>query len=301
MAKVISGSVGKGGKNDPKDVLIIRQLMSWHKQWVHPYVVKTTGKYDKTLEQVIVLFQKNACSLKNPDGRVDPNGFTLSRLNINRISKSKHRIFNICYNVNTAKLSDKDYKKAAALLNCEMEAIKAVAEVESSGNAWDVMGRPRILFERHYFRDATKKIYNKTHPDISGPYAPGSYGAFSAQYLKLYRAAVLNEEAALRSASWGKFQIMGENYKQAGYTSVNKYVEDMMVSEAKHLDAFANFIKSDKPLLDAIQKKNWARFAFYYNGSAYKKNKYDVKMANEYNKLKAQSKKNKSSSPVGTP
>ena len=96
MAKVISGSVGKGGKNDLRDVLIIRQLVSWHKQWVHPYIPATTGKYDKALEQAIILFQKNACSLKNPDGRVDPNGFTLIRLNITPIPK--HPMFNMRFN-----------------------------------------------------------------------------------------------------------------------------------------------------------------------------------------------------------
>ena len=45
MTKVISSSVGKGGKNDPNDVLIIRQLMPWHNQWVRPYIVKTTGQF----------------------------------------------------------------------------------------------------------------------------------------------------------------------------------------------------------------------------------------------------------------
>ena len=304
MTKTISGSVGKGGNNDPRDVLTIRQLMAWHQQWVHPHEVKTNGKYDETLEKAIMLFQEKACSLIKPDGRVDPNGFTLSQLNRTHIPKPRHAIFKICFRSNTGELTDSDYAQAAALLNCEIEAIKAVAEVESSGSAWDHTGRPKILFERHYFRDLTQHKYSKTHPDISGPrYTAGSYGRFSIQYTKLYRAAVLNEEAALQSASWGRFQIMGRNYKQAGYESVKKFVEAMVVSEVKHLEAFANFIKADNARLDALQQREWAKYALHYNGKHYQKNNYDVKVATAYNRLKAENRShnNKASSTVTTP
>ncbi len=285
MAKKISGSVGKGGKNDSKDVLVVQQLMSWHKGWVHPHVIKPTGKYDKILGEAIALFQKKACSLSKPDGRVDPNGFTLSRLNITRIPQPKHPIFNVCFNVNTSKLTDADYSKVATLLSCEIEAIKSVAEVETKMGAWDSMGRPTILFERHYFRDLTLGKYTPTHPDISG--SPGGYGRFSQQYPKLYRAAVLNEKAALKSASWGSFQIMGKNYKQAGYATIFDFVKGLMSGEKENLDAFGTFIKNDKNLLDAIQNKKWKKFARYYNGKGYAKNQYDTKMDSEYKKLKA--------------
>jgi hypothetical protein len=298
MAKKISASVGKGGQNNAQDVLIIRNLLAWHKQWFHPNVVKSTGAYDKALGDAIELFQKKACSLTKTDGRVDPNGFTLSRLNILNIPKPNHPIFNVCYNVNTAALKDSDYSKVATLLNCEVEAIKAVAIVETKRGAWDNMGRPTILFERHYFRNLTSKKYNKTHPDISG--SPGGYGRFSAQYPKLNRAAVLDQSAALQSASWGKFQIMGKYFKQAGYSSVSAFVDDMMVSELKHLNAFANFTKNDKRLLNAIQKKDWTKFASIYNGPDYKKNNYDTKMETEYKALKLASAAKTTSKPTAT-
>jgi len=287
MAKIISASVGKGGINDAKDVLIIRHLLAWHKQWIHPNVINPTGAYDQALGDAIELFQRKACSMKNVDGRVDPNGFTLSRLNITHIPQPKHPIFNLSYRVNTSALTNSDYAKVAKLLNCEIEAIKAVADVETKTGAWDNMGRPRILFERHYFRDETGSIYNRTHPDISG--SPGGYGTFNSQYPKLYRAAVLNEEAALQSASWGRFQIMGRYFKQAGAASVMDFVSKMMVSEAKHLEAFAYFIKNNKNLLSALQNKDWPNFARLYNGVGYAKNKYDIKMETAYKKLKAAS------------
>lgn len=296
MAKKILNSVGKGGKNDLKDVAVIRHLLSWHKLWVHPHIIKVSGPNDKALESIIELFQKNACSLSKPDGRVDPNGFTLSRLNMTHIPKPKHSIFKASYKLHSTGLKQSDYDNAAKALNCEPEAIQAVAEVETKGSAWDSMGRPTILFERHYFKDLTRSKYNKSHSDISGQ--PGGYGRFSQQYPKLYRAAVLDESAALKSASWGRFQIMGKNFKQSGYNNVNDFVSGMMKSELKHLEAFTNFIKNDKRLLVAIQSKKWAAFASGYNGKGYSANKYDIKMDAEYKKLKSSS-NSKIKSPSG--
>jgi hypothetical protein len=96
-------------------------------------------------------------------------------------------------------LSDDDYNKSATSLGVEIAAIKAVAEVETNGKAFDESGRPRILFERHYFHNLTSGKYSASHPDISNSVA-GGYGLFAAQYGKLERAFKLNPDAALRSA-----------------------------------------------------------------------------------------------------
>ena len=68
-----------------------------------------------------------------------------------------------------------------------MPAIQAVAEVATSGEAFDESGRPRILFERHYFHRRTGGRHAATHPRISNARA-GGYGQFSAQYGKLEEA-----------------------------------------------------------------------------------------------------------------
>src|SRR5690606_3307933 len=112
-----------------------------------------------------------------------------------------------------------DYVTAANLLGCEVAAVKAVAEVESAGGGFQSDGQPKILFERHYFHRLTNGKYSKTHPDISNPSA-GGYG--SNQHGRLAKAAKLDREAALQSASWGKFQIMGSHWKSLGYTSLQE-------------------------------------------------------------------------------
>ncbi len=84
------------------------------------------------------------------------------------------------------------------------------------------------------------------------------------------------------SCSWGAFQIMGFNYKRAGYASVEAFVSAMRDSIKKQVGAFIAFIESDAAILKAIQKKDWATFAYRYNGEGYKTNNYDTKMAAHY-------------------
>ncbi|MNQ63945.1 hypothetical protein D3C85_783450 [compost metagenome] len=188
-----------------------------------------------------------------------------------------------------ATIDDEDYVIAANELGCEVEAIKAVAitETGSIGSYFIKEGDdivPSILFERHYFHILTDGVYDASHPDVSNP-SRGGYGRFGSQYNKLIEAYKLNSSAALRSASWGKFQIMGRYHQNAGYASVEEFVNDLSVSEKNHLKAFVNFIKSDSRLAKAIIEKNWLAFAKAYNGPA--QQGYDRKMEANYNALKS--------------
>jgi len=104
------------------------------------------------------------------------------------------------------------------------------------------------------------------------------------EYERLDKAKNIHEEAALASASWGSFQIMGFNYKKAGYSSVKEFVTDQ-VNINGQIKSFLNFIKNDNRMLKALKKKNWAKFASLYNGPAYKKNEYDIKLKKYYDKF----------------
>jgi len=182
-------------------------------------------------------------------------------------------------------LTEIDYILAAKALEIELATIKAVADVETNGAAFDNYGRPRILFERHYFNRLTAGKFSTKYPQISNPSA-GGYGKFSAQYQKLEQAYKLDADAALQSASWGKFQIMGENYKSAGFTSVRNFVLAMTKSESEHLKAFVQFVNHNPAMRTALRDRNWAAFAAAYNGPSYKKNEYDIKLANAYERRK---------------
>lgn len=100
-------------------------------------------------------------------------------------------------------LTQSDYANAATMFNCEIAAIKAVAEVESTGDGFLKSGQPKILFERHWFSRLTKREFDSTHPAISKP-SPGGYMGGEAEHKRLQEAAKLDRDAALKSASWGK-------------------------------------------------------------------------------------------------
>lgn len=181
-------------------------------------------------------------------------------------------------------LTEQDFENAAQKLNAEVAAIKAVAEVESRGNGFYPDGFPVILFERHIFRRETNGKFNSTHAHLSGK--AGNYGAAGQnQRNKFNEAFALNPIAAMKSCSWGKFQIMGFNHKVCGFDTVGEFVDAMKVSEGEHLQAFVNFVIGNG-LADELRSKQWAKFARGYNGAGYAKNKYDIKMATAYKKFK---------------
>lgn len=182
------------------------------------------------------------------------------------------------------KLDDEDFCRAAKRLDCSIAAIKAVAEVESSGDGFDSQDRPKILFERHKFAKYTGGKYVKTHPHICN-WTAGGYGKSSQQYDRFSEAFMLDPVAAMLSASWGKFQVMGFNFAICGFKSVGEFVDAMKESEGRHLDSFVEYVRHNS-LADELKSLNWAAFARGYNGADYKKNNYDRKMADAYDKHK---------------
>lgn len=183
-----------------------------------------------------------------------------------------------------ARLTEQDYADCAKDLECQQAAIRAVVEVESRGGGFLPDGRPKILFEALYFHKLTGGKYDKSHPNISSPtWNKSLYKGGAKEWDRLEEAAALDRTAALRSASWGLFQIMGDNYKMCGFASVEDFVAAMEASEGEQLKAFTNFVRSKK--LDGyLRARNWASFAKGYNGPGYAKNQYDQKLAAAYGK-----------------
>lgn len=95
-------------------------------------------------------------------------------------------------------------------------------------------------------------------------------------------------ELRLLSTSWGIGQIMGFNFKAAGYEDVNDMVDSFIISEDNQVKGFLNFIKADKNLMQQIRAKNFAGIARIYNGPGYKnlpvEKRYDTKLKLNFNK-----------------
>ena len=83
---------------------------------------------------------------------------------------------------------------------------------------------------------------------------------------------------ACRLASYGKFQIMGFNFRQAGFDDLQDFINAMYTDEAHQLDAFVDFVANDGRLLSTIKTGDAAGFAKAYNGANYAINTYDQKL-----------------------
>jgi len=186
-------------------------------------------------------------------------------------------------------LTEVDYQRASADLLCDVIAIKAVCNIEAPRGFFNPDGTPVILFERHYFHRLTGGKYSKTHPSISNPKG-GGYGKYSEQHKKLQLATELDREAALQSCSWGGFQIMGANYRKAGFQTLQAFVNAMYAGAEEHLDAFVAFIRADRRLVAAIRDHDWYTFAEIYNGPGQDASPgvihdYDFRIAQEFDRL----------------
>lgn len=187
-------------------------------------------------------------------------------------------------------LTQQHLQAAAERLNVPVAAIMAISSVESAGTGFDNHGRPRILFERHIFRrqlakagvpEAEIKALESKQQNLVSK-SPGGYQGGSLEHQRLTMAKRIHPDAALESASWGLYQIMGFHWESLGYASATEFAARMEQNEGEHLEAFVRFIEADKALLKALQGLKWADFAKRYNGPAYAQNLYDVKMARAY-------------------
>jgi len=195
-------------------------------------------------------------------------------------------------------LSEQDLINFAKQHNIELAVIKAVNEIESNGKGFLIDGRPVILFEGHVFwRELVKRnidpnqfVNDFTKNVLYKKWTKKHYLGGSKEYSRLEKAAGMSDlqevhDAAYASASWGAFQIMGFHYKTLGYNSVDSFASKMYEDEGKHLEAFGKFLVAND-LIKHLKSKNWAAFAKGYNGSGYKRNRYDEKLKRAYLKYK---------------
>lgn len=180
-------------------------------------------------------------------------------------------------------LVEDDFKAAADELMVPVAAVKAVCLVEAPKGGFNPDGSPTTLFEGHVFYRETHGKYATEAPDLCYPqWTRRHYGKnWEAEQFRLRRACALDRVAALRSTSWGRFQIMGFNHDACGFDDVEAFVLAMSASERRQLDAFVQFM-IHSGLCPSLRRLDWAAFARGYNGPRYAENEYDVKLARAY-------------------
>lgn len=190
-------------------------------------------------------------------------------------------------------LTMESFSSAANNLGVTPAHVRTVCAVESNGAGFLPDGRVKILFERHHFLNALKKRLpanvvaklQAANPDIINSNS-GGYVGNEGEWSRFERAAAIDEYSAIYATSFGLFQIMGFNYADAGYGDINAFKASMSTSETNQLMAFVNFNKVYRKgvLWTALRSGDWVTYASTYNGPAYAKNQYDVKLATSFNK-----------------
>lgn len=193
--------------------------------------------------------------------------------------QTRDAILKAFVNLNAPAVEDVDIDGFASAIGCTPKQIRAIAKVESSGGGFTNEGRPKILFERHYFWRLTEGKFPRSL------WNDPKYGGYSAMdsWQKLTRAACQDPHAAFSSASWGKFQVMGAHWSKLDYRSPIAMAWTMTRSEADHYEALVRYIAKfglveEARALSTNPEDNRA-FAKGYNGPAYDRNRYHVKLA----------------------
>lgn len=191
------------------------------------------------------------------------------------------------------KLTDQYKITRANELGIEPALLLAVDKKESRGSGFitsegTYKDELKVLFERHHFSRLTKQRYDRSHPHISG--RRGGYIGGHREFGRLMEAISLDATAALMSASWGRYQIMGFNFKVCGYDRVQSMVNDFYRGEDRQFEGFIKFLQETRSggdtLFNHLRNKRWALFARGYNGPRFKENDYDTDIVKLYNSEK---------------
>lgn len=179
-------------------------------------------------------------------------------------------------------INEVDVARMAKRLRCTSAHVWAVYDVEAAGDPF-IDGRPTILFEPHIFSRLTNHRYDASHPHLSSrrwnrKLYPGSQ---AGRYQQLVDAIALDVDAALSAASYGGFQVLGQNWKALGYRSPWDFVLQHSHSVAEQLEGFVEFVEVNG-LANALRTGDWAKFARGYNGPAYATHGYDKRLRQRF-------------------
>jgi hypothetical protein len=188
------------------------------------------------------------------------------------------------------RLTQQNFRDAAQAYGLKSPAeLHAFVDVEAPMGGFAQNGRCIILYEPHVMSRCSGGVWDGYRPFMlaSGaavaisypkwvPYKKGKKpppGCDAHPYTlsqedrwgMLAFAAEADFEAALSAASWGAFQILGENHRSLGWDTAWEFVLAMHDSEHVHLDAAMRYLQS-RDLIQHMRKGAWEKVIAGWNG-----------------------------------
>ncbi len=167
-----------------------------------------------------------------------------------------------------------------------------------TGTLIDGVIKAIIRWEGHYFdRLVPAKLQEKARqwklasPKVGGIPNPASQ---AARYEILAKGKTLDVTAAISSCSWGVGQVMGAHWKWLGFNSAEDFEKTVQSGFSGQLAIMFAFMEKSG-VIPHLRRLDWSAVARIWNGAAYAKNKYDVKMKEKYEELEGSSAKTPSS------
>jgi len=151
--------------------------------------------------------------------------------------------------------------KAAAALGIEPAIVKAILAIETGGAPITTGQNIKFLFMigRHFTPKLKKKFPSRELPSWANKRMSGSRA--------ILRAGIdLWPHGAYANTSWGAFQIHGWSYRKLGYGSPEEMVRAFKQSADAQIKGFIDFVRTKRPLFEAIKNKDWYGIGYYYNG-----------------------------------
>ena len=186
-------------------------------------------------------------------------------------------------------ISDIDYSNAADLLGVDIAILKAVIEIETGRKqkGFTRLGVPIINFDKKIFlRNLEKEnISSKKFLQDIRKINPKKLSHNDYNWEILHIAQETNATIANESTFWGMFQIGGFNWKNCNAKSIDDFVYKMCYSEQTQLQLFVEFLLNNQSMHEALQRKDWHRFAYLYNGPKYRIKGYHTKLAHSHKRF----------------
>lgn len=185
-----------------------------------------------------------------------------------------------------ATISDEMYVKLADSINVDEGVLFAIAKQETKKESFIQLApkKATILLERHYVYNLLKKKFdvnkaNECQKEDSSlcnskVTMKGGYGKSKEQLNRLEKVKKWDNDIAIKSCSWGKFQVMGVYIEKIKlYKDADEFEKAMNLCEVQHFQFFKSYLIDiiGGDLIKAMKEKNWEKIAELYNGKYWKK------------------------------